>query len=108
MSDGFKELINQDDVVSVSSSDKAILQNSTFRVSELTNGIKNMFSRHSGAIISKWLSEGVECEVLQLGATSWRKGTMRLKFDLEFCPDEPDESQQDSPLDELRQIITEG
>lgn len=108
MIDKFK-VINQDDVVSVDPSNKAIVDNSTFRIAELAKQAKkNLLWGKPETVQTKWTTEGVECEILQLGTTSWQKGKVRLRIDLEFCPDELDESQLDSPLDDLRQIITES
>lgn len=37
-----------------------------------------------------WSGPGVDCEVLKPGARGRRKGKVRIKVSLEFCPDEPD------------------
>jgi KGK domain len=63
----------------------------------------------------KWFGEGIDCEILRVGAQGWKKGKMKLKLNvtLEFCPDEPEveeipenneseTSQPESPLDDLR------
>jgi hypothetical protein len=50
----------------------------------------------------KWIDEGLECEVLNLGANQWKKGKVRIKISFEFCPDEPEISEYESPLDEIR------
>lgn len=66
---------------------------------------------------SKWFSEGIDCEVLQLGNKDWQKGKVKIKVSLEFCPDEQDVTdalesneleinQLESPLDELRRTIS--
>jgi hypothetical protein len=56
-----------------------------------------------------WFSEGGECEVLRPGPQGWQKGKIRIrvKVDLEFCPDEPEGAQAESPLDDIRQMINE-
>lgn len=38
----------------------------------------------------KWFSDGKDCEILSLGVKGWQKGKLRIKFTLEFCPDEPE------------------
>ncbi len=38
---------------------------------------------------SSWFGEGVSCEILQPSKT-WKKGKVRIKITLEFCPDEPE------------------
>lgn len=56
-----------------------------------------------------WFSEGGECEILRPGSQGWQKGKIRirLKATLEFCPDEPESNQEESPLDDIRQMISE-
>jgi hypothetical protein len=56
-----------------------------------------------------WFSEGGECEILRPGSQGWQKGKIRirLKATLEFCPDEPETNQEGSPLDDIRQMISE-
>jgi KGK domain len=48
-----------------------------------------------------WLTNGVECEVLSPKSLGWRKGKIRFKLSLEFCPN--DEDSIVSELDSLRQ-----
>lgn len=56
-----------------------------------------------------WFNRGGECEVLRPGSQGWQKGKIRirLKAILEFCPDEPENNQEESPLDDIRQMINE-
>lgn len=67
--------------------------------------------------------EGKECEILRLGAKSWQRGRLRtqafieffphtiekakIQFILEFSPDEPEITEPESPLDDLRRMINE-
>ncbi len=57
-----------------------------------------------------WIEQGVDCKVLKPGK-NWESGKFRVKFTLEFCPDEPEikETAQiqepESPLDDLRRQI---
>jgi hypothetical protein len=44
----------------------------------------------------KWLSEGVDCEVLRLGEKQWVKGRIRVRVIVEFESDE-----EVKPLSEL-------
>ena len=66
----------------------------------------------------KWFGEGIDCEILRVGAQGWKKGKMKLKLHvtIEFCPDEPqveetpennesETSQPESPLDGLRRQL---
>ena len=63
-----------------------------------------------------WFREGINCEILKIGSKGWRKGKVRLRVSLEFCPDEPeiDETapsneipQPESPLDDIRQMMNQ-
>ena len=59
----------------------------------------------------KWIDEGLNCEVLSLGAKKWQKGKLRIKVVAEFCPDEPEEIANDglqgnNSLDDIRQTIS--
>mgnify|MGYP003565350615 CR=1 FL=1 len=47
----------------------------------------------------RWLSEGIHCELLQLGSYQWKKGKIRVNVTVEFAPDDETES----PLDDVRQ-----
>lgn len=51
----------------------------------------------------KWLSEGMDCEILHVGATRWRTGKLRVKITVEFSPDEPE-----SPLDDIRKDLNKS
>ncbi|MEW6496181.1 MAG: KGK domain-containing protein [Cyanobacteriota bacterium] len=57
--------------------------------------------------ISNIISDGVDCEVLRIGSKGWEKGKLRIRIQVEFCSDEPDISQPESPLDDLRQMINQ-
>lgn len=56
----------------------------------------------------EWFNQGKSCEILKLGSTGWQKGKVRLKVIVEFCPDEPEVSEPESPLDCLRQQLIES
>ena len=57
-------------------------------------------------------SEGVEVEILEPQYREWKKGKMRLRVILEFCPDEAEETEDNNysdnsnSLDDIRQIIS--
>ncbi len=53
-----------------------------------------------------WFQEGVDVEILRLGASNWQKGKMKIKVILEFEPDEPE--QPKSPLDDIRETINQS
>lgn len=40
--------------------------------------------------IKKMLEQGMDDEVLRLGANVWQKGKVKIKVTLEFRPDEPE------------------
>ncbi|HEY9690825.1 MAG TPA: KGK domain-containing protein [Oculatellaceae cyanobacterium] len=63
-------------------------------------------------------SEGVEVQALKFGANGWQKGKIRIRMNVEFCPDEtevietptnnqPETNQSESPLDDLRRMINQ-
>lgn len=58
-------------------------------------------------IYQKWFSEGIDCEILKVGSTGWKKGKVRLKVILEFIADEPEEVDPESPLDDIRKTLKE-
>jgi len=65
-----------------------------------------------------WFGQGIDCEILRVGAQGWKKGKIKLKLNvtIEFCPDEPEveetpenneseTSKPESPLDDLRRQL---
>ncbi len=74
-------------------------------------GVKNAAIEHSDELEDpngEWFNKGKECEILKPGSTGWQKGKVRLKVIVEFCPDEPEVSEPESPLDDLRQKLMES
>lgn len=74
-------------------------------------GVKNAAIAYSDELEDpngEWFYNGKECEILKLGSTGWQKGKVRLKVIVEFCPDEPEVSEPESPLDDLRQKLMES
>ncbi|ERT06415.1 KGK domain protein [Lyngbya aestuarii BL J] len=77
----------------------------------VNTGVKKAEIKHSDDLKyanGEWFHNGKECEILKLGSTGWQKGKVRLKVILEFCPDEPELSEPESPLDSLRQQLIES
>jgi hypothetical protein len=85
-------------------------QNLNIEVGLTTNQRRNAYE--------KWFGEGIDCEILRVGAQGWQKGKIKLKLNvtIEFCPDEPEvedtpknneseTSQPESPLDDLRRQL---
>ncbi|MEG4085299.1 MULTISPECIES: KGK domain-containing protein [unclassified Microcoleus] len=69
-------------------------------------------------LYEKWFGEGIDCEILRVGAQGWQKGKIRLKLNvtIEFCQEKPEveetpenneseTSQPESPLDDLRRQL---
>jgi len=65
-----------------------------------------------------WFGQGIDCEILRVGAQGWKKGKIKLKLNvtIEFCPDESEveetpenneseTSQPESPLEDLRRQL---
>jgi hypothetical protein len=50
------------------------------------------------------LNEGAESEILRVipNSNGWQKGKLKLKISIEFAPDEPESTEYQSPLDEIR------
>ena len=126
MEDRFKQLDSEfehkDTVLS-------FLPSSMFKVGEFMLVAKEVFQYYGltalkeklkprGAIpgdSSIWSGTGVPCEILSPKKNGWRKGKVRIKVSLEFCPDEPEVEETDainkteinqakSPLDDIRQM----
>jgi hypothetical protein len=55
----------------------------------------------------KIFQEGIECEILKVGNNDWQQGKVRIKVALEFCPDEPEMTELESPLDDIRRRLNE-
>jgi len=51
-----------------------------------------------------WLGDGMDCEILKIGAKGWQKGKIKIRVSVEFCPDEPEITEPESPLDDIRRM----
>lgn len=102
---------------------------SVFKINDLMQAIKSAFQyagfphlvselKAKGGIptpdSNTWFKQGVDCEVMKPNAKGWKKGKVRIKILLEFCPDEPEVEEiaqsngmvePESPLDDLRQRV---
>lgn len=56
----------------------------------------------------KMLGDGLDAEVLKIGAKGWQKGKIRVKISVEFEPEEPETNEPESPLDDLRRMMNEN
>jgi hypothetical protein len=56
---------------------------------------------------SEWFDSGAECKMLRLGEKGWKKGKIRIRVDVEFVPDNEENSDEidESDLDEIRNSI---
>lgn len=60
---------------------------------------------------SSWNQYGVEAEILDPESGGWKKGKVRMRVVLEFCPDEPEKvtinnNSENNSLDDIRNNIT--
>ncbi len=67
---------------------------------------------------ARWFRDGIDCEILNLGSKSWKKGKVRIKVSVEFYVEEQEDSEilksdtleispPESPLDDLRQMMNQ-
>ncbi|AFY83953.1 KGK domain-containing protein [Oscillatoria acuminata] len=121
MSNNFEPL-DSEEVVSIDEVLKIVLNQPTFKVREFVGAFKEVIKKQSSIYIDRrtdekaqWLDEGVNAQVLKYGAKNWQTGKVRIKFTLEFCPDEPEvqktsttnqpeTSEPESPLDDIRRM----
>ncbi|GAX42528.1 hypothetical protein NIES4075_35290 [Tolypothrix sp. NIES-4075] len=109
MGNGFESMESEDAVLSIlKSQQRVIINNPMFKMGELLRKMKSKvididssyFEKDDAYVDQKrWLNEGVDCEILKPGGY-WKRGKLRVRVTLEFCPDEPE-----SPLDDLRQQL---
>ncbi len=85
------------EVLSVDESAQFLIGHRTFRVGEIAEAIRMQLEYGiSGWSEQKnaWFSEdGIPCEVLRFTANGWQKGKVRIN--LEFCPQDFEDEQQD-------------
>jgi hypothetical protein len=78
----------------------------------LRNNFRGSFGNHQALILE---ARGMPCRAWRFGKRSWQNG--RIRFILEFCPDDSDEQEEEdledfllsevveaSPLDSIRQL----
>ena len=98
----------------------------TFKVSKLMEQINKFLQQSVLYKLSENLSQaglgtppnyqgnwnkGVKAEILEPKSGEWKKGKVRMRVILEFCPDEPEKiednaSHNGNSLDDIRQTIT--
>jgi hypothetical protein len=76
---------------------------------EVPINVSNFGSNYQDECGEWWFSDGGDCEILRPGNQGWQKGKIRIKVrvDLEFCPNEAETQLIESPLDDIRQAMTE-
>lgn len=92
----FTETVLGEAVVSVPSGNSILISHSTFKASEFLSKMETQLNASKTA----WFNDGASCEILAPNK-SWKKG--KIKVVLQFCPDEPEVS--DNSLDGIRQAI---
>jgi hypothetical protein len=91
------------DVLSINfkGENKKMFLHPTFKVSDLMAKIRGAFNDGiSWEEKYQLFGEGIACEVLKLDSKGWQKGRIRLNIDIQFYPDELDETESFYP-DEL-------
>ena len=77
---------------------------------------KGSVSFRSNKEWSSWIEEGIDCKILGATTKGWKKGKVRIRVILEFCPEGSEEdwdnegantAQPKLPLDDIRKTITE-
>lgn len=112
--------------------DVLMFQETMFKVVKFRKAIENAFNSYLPQHLQSSLAnnsinittkncfgDGMNCEVLKINSKGWKKGKVRIRVSLEFCPDEPDVeeipvsnqleiNQPESPLDDIRQMMNQG
>ena len=95
MDDRF-DTLEDGEVISVQHDSQVLSGHRTFRAGELSETIEKLLeSAIPGWTEEKrdWLTaQGIDCEALRFGSKGWEKG--RIRFSLQFCPDEPITAQE--------------
>jgi len=55
----------------------------------------------------KWFIEGADCEIMKTKEPGWKKAKVCLKIAIEVWSEEPETSEPESPLDDLRQKLSD-
>ena len=77
-------------------------------ISQIPSGIRDLLWNNGVNINPKdAFGSGLDGEVLKIGAKGWQKGKLKIRVSVEFCPDEPEISQPESPLDDIRQMMNQ-
>ncbi|MDS3860166.1 KGK domain-containing protein [Thermosynechococcaceae cyanobacterium BACA0444] len=112
----FKQVQNENSVISLSTGEfrlallstllsKGITDDSYAMLDDLSSAISEM-DKGDIELTQEFFATGVPAELLELGSTTWVKGKARIKFVIEFAPDSSD-MPLESTLDEIRQMSVE-
>jgi hypothetical protein len=99
MNDNYHPLENEAHAINIIDSDvhRFYVGESMFKLGHLIEGIKcklidtsrsDLHKENMNLSRKKWINDGVEVEVLKVGALGWQKGKLKLKVTVEFLPDE--------------------
>ncbi|PAX58375.1 KGK domain-containing protein [Brunnivagina elsteri] len=107
--------LRDNDVISMDAG-KSLTSSPTFQVEEALARLKSRFFYNGFPQVESFYfsDEGVRCKMLRANGSGWRKG--KIRFRLEFIPDEKDEIEVQvttvkqsllpaSPLDDLRENL---
>ena len=99
------ELLQGDEVISVSPDERVLIDHHTFLSDELIGKLSQSVHGINGKLLKKWCFDGVSCKLLT-PKRGWRKG--KIKISLEFIPDESEMSEPESPLDDIRREMNQS
>ena len=101
------EILNNNDVISVMKKDYGrFICGDTMRVEQLYNEYKTYVDESNASVSNKEIfQQFIECEVLRQNSENktWRKG--KIKFVVQFEPDEPENNTNLNALDDIRKQI---
>lgn len=100
------EILDDNDVISVVNLREAEFESgNTLKIQQLLEEYKEYVKESQQHSRSKICSEGIECEALRRNGNSkgWRKG--KIKFVVQFEPDEIDSHADSNSLDDIRDRI---
>ncbi|MBE9190258.1 hypothetical protein IQ230_07775 [Gloeocapsopsis crepidinum LEGE 06123] len=84
--------LSEDDVIYIDKTYLAWYEHPMFKLSQLKTQIKLLLRKyigyHSEEKEKKWFEDGVDCEILKVGAKNWQKGKIKLTVKLDFIPEE--------------------
>jgi hypothetical protein len=80
--------LDDDDVVSIANPNQSFAGTELCTVSKLNASLRIHLSNVS-PLTMQYVQDGKQCKVLKTTGGGWQKGTMRIRLELEFIPDEP-------------------